>query len=238
MPDYGQFCPIAKATDIIGERWTVLILRELLLGTTRYNEFQRGLSRMSPTLLSKRLKMLEEKGLIIRKRPPGSKNYEYHLTACGRELEPLIEHLAVWGMRWARGQMTDNELDVEFLMRDLQRRLQTDCLPDGETVLCFTFDDLERFKTWWLVACQGEVDLCTENPGKEVDLYISTNVRDLAEVWRGDMPLRIALHRKAIRTHGNGHLARTMPDWLGICLYADISPARKQETTEQLSSRS
>ena len=123
MAEYGQFCPVAKASDIIGERWTVLILRELFLGTRRYNEFQRGLSRISPTLLSKRLKSLEKNGLIVRKSPPGQKSHEYYLTESGRELEPLIEHLAVWGMRWARGQLDDNELDVEFLMRDLQRRL-------------------------------------------------------------------------------------------------------------------
>ena len=225
MPEYGQFCPVAKATDIIGERWTVLILRELLLGTTRYNDFQRGLSRISPTLLSKRLKTLEEKGLVVRKRPPGNRNHEYHLTACGRELEPLIEHLAVWGMRWARGQMTETELDVEFLMWDLQRRLQTDRLPDGETVLCFVFDELDRFKTWWLVASGEGVDLCSEDPGKDVDLYINTQVRDLATVWRGDVPLQKVRREKLIRTHGNTHLARTMPDWLGICLYADVSAA-------------
>ena len=225
MPEYGQFSPVAKATDIIGERWTVLILRELLLGTTRYNDFQRGLSRISPTLLSKRLKTLEEKGLVVRKRQSGNRHHEYHLTACGRELEPLIEHLAVWGMRWARGQMTDTELDVEFLMWDLQRRLQTDRLPDGETVLCFVFEELERFKTWWLVASTEGVDLCSENPGKEVDLYISTQVRDLAAVWRGDVPLQTARRDKQVRTHGNSHLARTMPDWLGICLYADVAPA-------------
>jgi DNA-binding HxlR family transcriptional regulator len=227
MPEYGQFCPVAKASDIIGERWTVLILRELLLGTTRYNDFQRGLSRISPTLLSKRLKMLEEKGLIVRRRPSGAKSHEYHLTACGRELEPLIEHLAVWGMRWARGQMTDIELDVEFLMWDLQRRLQTERLPDGETVLCFSFDELERFKTWWLVVSANDVDLCSENPGKEVDLYISSTVRDLAIVWRGDVPIKKALREKTIRTHGNTHLARTMPDWLGICLYADVDAAER-----------
>lgn len=225
MPEYGQFCPVAKASDIIGERWTVLILRELLLGTTRYNDFQRALSRISPTLLSKRLKMLEEKGLVVRKRPPGAKSYEYHLTACGRELEPIIEHLAVWGMRWARGQMTDVELDVEFLMWDLQRRLQTERLPDGETVLCFEFDELERFRTWWLVICQGKVDLCSENPGKEVDLYINSTVRDLALIWRGDVPMAEALRSQSIRTHGNVHLARTIQDWLGICLYAEVAVA-------------
>ena len=226
MAEYGQFCPVAKASDIIGERWTVLILRELLLGSKRYNEFLHGLSRISPTLLSKRLKTLEEKGLIVRKRPPGQKNHEYYLTACGRELEPLIEHLAVWGMRWARGQLADSELDVEFLMVDLQRRLQTDHLPDGETVLCFTFNELETFKTWWMVACENEVDLCTENPGKEVDLYINSGVRDMVKVWRGDLALRKALREKLVRTQGNRHLIRTMPDWLGICLYADIKPAQ------------
>jgi DNA-binding HxlR family transcriptional regulator len=226
MAEYGQFCPVAKASDIIGERWTVLILRELLLGTKRYNEFLHGLSRISPTLLSKRLKTLEARGLIVRKCPPGQKSHEYHLTACGRELAPLIEHLAVWGMRWARGQLADNELDVEFLMVDLQRRLQSDHLPDGETVLCFTFNELETFKTWWMVACEKEVDLCTENPGKEVDLYINSGVRDMVKVWRGDLTLRKALREKLIRTQGNKHLARSMPDWLGICLYADIKPAQ------------
>jgi DNA-binding HxlR family transcriptional regulator len=225
MPEYGQFCPVAKASDIIGERWTVLILRELLLGTTRYNDFLRGLSRISPTVLSKRLKMLEGKGLVTRKRQPGAKSHEYHLTASGRELEPLIEHLAAWGMRWARGQMTDAELDVEFLMWDLQRRLQTEMLPNGETVLCFEFEELEKFGTWWLVACNGEVDLCSEDPGKVVDLYISSTVRNLATVWRGDIPIKKALRDRLVRVHGNTHLARTLPDWLGICLYADISPA-------------
>jgi len=226
MAEYGQFCPVAKASDIIGERWTVLILRELFLGTRRYNEFQRGLSRISPTLLSKRLKSLEKNGLIVRKSPPGQKSHEYYLTESGRELEPLIEHLAVWGMRWARGQLDDNELDVEFLMRDLQRRLQTDCLPDGETILCFTFSELETFRNWWMVASEGEVDLCTENPGKDVDLYISSSVRDMVKVWRGDLGLKKALQENLIRAHGNTRLERSMPHWLGICLYADIKPAQ------------
>ena len=225
MSGYGQFCPVAKASEILGERWTILVLRELLLGTTRFNDFQRALSRMSPTLLSKRLKALEERGLIVRKRSPGQERHEYQLTASGRELAPVIEHLAVWGMRWARGRMTDDELDVEFLMRDLQRRLQTDHLPNGETVLCFTFDKLDEHKTWWLVACNGEVDLCTENPGKDVDLYINTNVRTLAEVWNGDVDAKRALRDKRIRTHGNRRLARTLPDWLGISLYAHVRPA-------------
>ena len=222
MGGYGQFCPVAKATEVIGEKWTVLVLRELLLGTTRFNDFQRAISRMSPTLLTKRLRQLEEGGIVVRKKLSGQKGYEYRLTAAGKELGPLIEVLAVWGMRWARRQLTDDELDVEFLMRDVQRRLQTEHLPDGETVICVIFTELTKHKTWWLLVDGDVVDLCTEDPGKDVDLYVSSKVRTVVKVWEGDLDLRTALRSGAIKAHGARHLVRTMPDWFGVCLYKDI----------------
>jgi DNA-binding HxlR family transcriptional regulator len=224
MAGYGQFCPMAKATEVIGEKWTLLILRELLLGTTRFNEFQRAISRMSPTLLAKRLRSLEECGIVIRKKLSGQKGYEYRLTAAGKELGPLVEILAVWGMRWVRGQMSDDELDVEWLMWDLQRRLQTEQLPDGETVICFIFDELDKHKHWWMLVDDDAVDLCTEDPGKDVDLYVNTSVRMMAEIWKGDRELRTALRDKSVNAHGSRHLARTMPDWLGLCVYKDVEP--------------
>ena len=224
MPGYGQFCPVAKATEVIGEKWTVLVLRELLLGTTRFNEFQRALSRMSPTLLAKRLRHLEECGIVIRKKLSGQKGYEYRLTAAGKELGPLIEVLAVWGMRWARGQLTDDELDVEFLMRELQRRLQTEHLPDGETVICLMFGELTKHKTWWLLVDGDVVDLCNEDPGKDVDLYISSRVRTIVEVWEGDVDMRTALRNGSIKATGSRHLIRTIPDWFGVCLYKEVRP--------------
>ncbi len=192
------------------------------MGTTRFNDFQRALSRMSPTLLAKRLRHLEECGIIIRKKLSGRKGYEYRLTAAGKELAPLIEILAVWGMRWARGQLTDDELDVEFLMRELQRRLQTEHLPDGETVICLTFDELTKHKTWWLLVDGDAVDLCTEDPGKDVDLYINSSVRTIVEVWEGDLDMRSAQRNESIKTHGSRHLIRTMPDWFGVCLYKEV----------------
>jgi DNA-binding HxlR family transcriptional regulator len=222
MTGYGQFCPVAKATEIIGEKWTLLILRELLLGTTRFSDFQRGLSRMSPTLLAKRLRQLEECGIIIRKKLSGQRGYEYRLTSAGKELSPLIEVLAVWGMRWARGQLTDDELDVEFLMRELQRRLQTDHLPDGQTVICLNFDELTKHKTWWLLVDGDVVDLCTEDSGKDVDLYINASVRTIVEVWEGDLDIRAALRKGAIKAHGSRHLIHTMPNWFGVCLYKEV----------------
>lgn len=213
---------MAKATELIGEKWTLLVLRELLLGTTRFNDFQRALSRMSPTLLVRRLRHLEECGIIIRKKLSGQRGYEYRLTAAGKELAPLIETLAVWGMRWARSQLTDDELDVEFLMRELQRRLQTEHLPDGQTVVCMTFDELDLHKTWWLIVDGDVVDLCTEDPGKDVDLYITSSVRTLVEVWEGDLDIRVALRNQSIEAHGMRHLIRTMPHWFGVCMYKDV----------------
>ena len=167
-----------------------MISRELLLGTHRYSEFQRALSRISPSLLTKRLKQLEEAGIIVRKAQFGRKGFEYYLTPAGKELAPIVVHMATWGMRGARGQLSDDELDVEFLMWDIQRRLQTNKLPDGETVFCFIFEDLTQFKSWWLVVGDGEADLCTENPGKNVDLYISTSLRNPVLIWEGDIKIK------------------------------------------------
>jgi DNA-binding HxlR family transcriptional regulator len=222
--DYGQFCPIAKATELLGERWMLLILRELFLGSHRYSEFQRGLSRISPSLLTKRLKQLEEAGIVVRKTQQDRKGHEYFLTPAGKELKPLIECLAVWGMRWARGQLRDEELDVEFLMWDVQRRVQIDKLPDGETVFCFIFSDIERYNNWWLIVRDSNIDLCTENPGLDVDLYIRSSLRTLVEVWEGDLALQTALNTEQIGTQGNEQLAKTMMAWFGINPFADVRP--------------
>ena len=192
MADYGQFCPVAKATGILGERWTLLILRELGLGTSRFSDFQRALSRISPTVLTRRLNELEKAGIVIKKPLAGRKGSSYFLTPAGKELAPLIEHLATWGMRWATKQLSDDELDVNFLMWELQRRLKLDALPGGDLTLCFIFNEFDSHQSWWIVINNGEVDLCTENPGRDVDLYLRSSVRTLAEVWDGKLDLKAA----------------------------------------------
>ncbi len=222
MTAYGQFCPVAKATEIVGEKWTLLILRELLMGTHRFNDFQRSMSRISPTVLTKRLKRLEDTGIVTRKRISGQKGHEYRLTPMGRELEPLIEQLAVWGQRWARGQMSDDELDVELLMWDIQRRIDTRSLPDGETVLAFMFADLDKHKNWWLVIDGEDIDLCTEDPGKDVDLYLASDLRTMIEVWQGDTRLEDALGDERILATGARPLLRSLPDWFLLCSYAGV----------------
>lgn len=213
---------MAKATEILGEKWCLLIVRELLMDATRFSELQRALPKISPTVLTKRLKQLEAGGIVVRKRLSGQKINEYRLTPAGRELSPLLEQTAIWGMRWARGQLADDELDVYFLMRDIRGRLQTDELPDGETVLSFSFSDLSKSATWWIVADGGEVDLCDDNPGKDVDLYVTTDVRTMVEVWLGDLSLRKCLQDERMKVDGNSHLARRMSNWLGFSMLSQV----------------
>lgn len=225
MLKYGQFCPIAKASEVLGEKWTVLILRELLLGTKRFNDFQRALSLISPTVLAKRLKTLEEHGLVFRKTAGGGRLSEYHLTPAGKELYPVIEELAVWGMRWARSHMDDSELDVELLMWDVQRRIDRDALPAGQAVIRFSFPDLKLYRDWWVVVDESGADLCTNDPGKDVDLYVVSDPRTLIEVWMGDATLGAATASGKLKLVGSAQYARTMKNWFMLSNTRDIMAA-------------
>jgi DNA-binding HxlR family transcriptional regulator len=167
MRQYGQFCPVAKSAEIICDPWSILIVRELLLGSSRFNALQRGLPRISPTVLNTRLKELEERGVIVKRRLNGQRGYAYYLTAAGRELAAVVEALAVWGMRWARDETGPDDLDVSFLMFDIQRRIDTTALPEGETVLGFQFTDVKskNFRHWWLI-CKGSEVCATKIPAR------------------------------------------------------------------------
>ncbi len=226
---YGQFCPVAKAAEVLGERWTILILRELLLGSTRFSDLQRALSQISPSLLTKRLGQLEDSGLLIRKELPGHRRTEYQPTAAGRELLPVIVGLGEWGMKWARGRMNDDELDVELLMHDLSRRIDAAQLPGGGVVLEFAFAGLAEFGRWWIVLEEnGERHLCVDPPGKEADLQIRTNLRTMTEIWAGDVEMRAAKKDGRLELSGSSLLIRTMPTWLRIGLFAHVRPAAER----------
>jgi DNA-binding HxlR family transcriptional regulator len=204
----------------MGDPWSLLIVRELLLGSNRFNSLQKGLPRISPTVLNTRLKELEARGVLLKRRLDGQRGHEYRLTAAGRELSSVIEALAVWGMRWARDEMAADDLDVCFLMFDIQRRIDTAALPGGETVLGFTFTDLDAFRRWWLVCRGAEVDLCYADPGKDVDCYISGASRDLIGVWMGDLPLPAALRSEAIQVVGEREVCRAFPKWFTLSALA------------------
>jgi len=226
---YGQFCPISKAAEVLGERWTILIIRELLLGTARYSDFQRALSQISPTLLTKRLNQLVDCGLVTRQIPPGQLRAEYQLSPAGRELKPVVLGLGEWGMKWARGQMGDDELDVELLMYDLCRRIDGVQLPRGRTVIGFNFPRLPKFAHWWIVfEADRERELCVLRPARTVDVQIRTDVRTMVEIWAGDTTIAAARREGRLQLSGDPALIRTLPSWLRPGSMAHIRPGPGQ----------
>lgn len=224
MTIYGQFCPVSKAVELLGERWTLLVLRELLLGSTRFNELQRGLANMSPSLLTKRLKELEAAGLLVRKKITGQKGYSYHLTEGGKQLKPLIIELAKWGFKWAANQISHDELDLDLLMLDMQRGMDAANFPSSKTVLKFHFSDASHYANWWLICEAGSIDVCTEHPGYEADVYLTTDVKTLTEIWTGNIRWSAALSQKRMTILGNTLLVKQIPHWIGESQMAVFNP--------------
>lgn len=225
--EYGQFFPIAKAMELLGEKWTLLIVRELLMGGSRFNELQRGLSQISPTILTKRLTDLADVGLVLRKKIPGQRGYEYFLTESGQELLPVVKQIGDWGMRWARNSLDGGDLDVELLMLYLQRSIRPDKLPGSETVVRFKFTDLKEFSDWWIVVSEREVDVCVKDPGKDIDIYFTTDLRTMIETWMGDIPYRSAIASGRLKLVGPKTLTRNISGWMSDSIFAGIPPARQ-----------
>jgi DNA-binding HxlR family transcriptional regulator len=227
---YGQFCPVAKASELLCERWMTLVLRELMCGSRRFSEIQRGVPLISPALLSKRLKQLETAGVIDRS--PTGHGADYTLTEAGWELYPIIEAMGVWGQRWARSQYGPDELDPSLLMWDMRRMLQpTGLRPPsslaGRTVIELRFRQAPSGKSaFWLVV-DDTIDLCLVDPGHPVDLFVRADLRALTQVWMGDRTMADAVAAGAVDIDGPRTLRRRFPDWLGRHpVLGPIPPAR------------
>ena len=218
---YGQFCPIAKANEILGEKWTILIIRELLMGGRRFNELQRGLGMISPALLTSRLKTLEEQGMIVRRRIGGQKGFEYFPSQAAEDLMPVLVAMGEWGLCWARHNITDDDYDADFLMYYLERSVQPGNLPGVETVIRFEFTDFVAQSSWWLVVRQDRVDLCIKDPGKDVDIYFTSTVRAMADVWMGDNSYKDAIKSGALLVVGPTNLTQNISQWLKPSIFAD-----------------
>jgi DNA-binding HxlR family transcriptional regulator len=223
--EYGQFCPIAKATEILGEKWTLLIIRELLMGGCRFNELQRGLSLISPTMLSRRLDSLEEHGLVMKKKISGQKGYEYFPTRSCNELLPIIKSLGEWGMRWARSNLTEKDYDVELLMLYLKRSIVPEKLVGNETVIRFRFTDISDYPNWWIMVKDDEVDVCVNDPGKDVDVYFTSTVKTMADIWMGESSYRKAVANDEMKIVGHKTLVKDIRSWMPDSIFADLTSA-------------
>lgn len=226
MNGYGQFCPIAKACEVIGERWSILVLRELAAGSHSFNDIRRGLPLMSPSLLSTRLKSLENHGIVQRKQKAG--NVSYSLSRAGEELKPIILSLGTWGQRWVRSDLSRDDLDPSMIMWDIHRSMNTDVLPDGRTVFLFEFREYtSKLRRWWLVVTDGEVDVCIKDPGYQIDLHLLSDVRTLTGYWMGSISLTAALRSEKIILSGSSQLKKTVSSWLGKNYFSTVKPAKK-----------
>lgn len=223
---YGQFCPVAKSLEILGEKWTMLIVRELLMGSCRFGELQRGLGTMSPTLLATRLKSLESHNLIIRRKHAGQRGYAYYPTDQTKELIPIVEAFGVWGLRWMKSNLVDDDYDVEFLMLCLERSIAPESLVGEEAVIHFHFTDLSAHPNWWIVVKGNDIEVCVKDPGRDVDVYFTTEVSTMTDVWLGHRSYRNAIDNNEMKITGTSHLTRSVTKWMSNCPLAELPGAQ------------
>lgn len=220
---YHQFCPVAKAMELLDERWTLLIVRELASGSEHFNELRRGLPRISPSLLSRRLHQLVRAGVVDKSDTAATGGQvRYTLSAAGWELRPIVEALGRWGVRWI-GELGDADLDPQLLLWDIHRNVDHAAVPPGRTVVHFAFPDVAAAKRhWWLVITDREVDVCDADPGHPVTVTVSGRLRSLVEIWRGDVTWNQALQAGEVTVDGPSPLRRAVPAWFTLSAFAVV----------------
>jgi len=214
-----QFCTVSRSAEVLCERWTPLVVRELLCGSRRFNDLHRGVPRMSTGLLAQRLRRLEEFGIV--QRTVSGKVWEYGLTEAGEDLRPIVMALGHWGARWIGSRLRDDELDAGLLMWDMRRFARVEEFPPKPVVIHFQLRDARAGeRTWWLVVQDGVADLCRDDPGREPTLVVDASVRALTEVWTGDRTPQQALRSHDIRVEGAQREAKALWRWLGTSAFA------------------
>jgi DNA-binding HxlR family transcriptional regulator len=208
---YGQFCPIAMAAELLATRWTMVVLGEMLSGSTRFNEIRRGAPRMSTALLSKRLRELEQAGVILRQ------DGEYILTPSGRDLAPIIRGLGRWALKWVDSDCSLANLDVRLLMWNIRRNLRPDPMPDRRVVVEFRYLDLPPQEgRYWLIVAPGQpVDLCSIDPGHDIDLLVNADLRAMTSAWMGLSDFNAELRENRIELIGDRSLSDSFTLWIG-----------------------
>ena len=219
MPAYGQFCPVSRGAEIFAERWTPLILRELLNGSHRFSELQLGLPRISRNLLTQRLAALTSGGVIERRPAASGRGFSYHLTPAGEELRPVVEALGAWGYRWGGADLPPGQLDPVLLMWFIRRRVQVRALRRARTVIRFDFRRPRR--SFWLRIEPPAVDLCFTDEGFDVELSIDADLPAVTAVWLGRLSLDEAIARGSIRLDGDDDARPLFGRWFGLSPFAN-----------------
>ncbi len=218
MKEYFDFCPISKASEVLAERWAPLVIRELILGSNHFNEIQRGIPAIPTASLSQRLKMLEDKGIVMRWLDGSGRPY-YELTPTGAALEPVIKTIGTWGHYWLNQEIREDDLDLRMLMWDVHRRINVENLPPGRTVVQFDFSGA-RTGQFWLLLQSPKPDICDVDPGMPVDLYVAADAMTMTSVWMGRLLLEAAIDARTIDVIGPAPLVAQFPSWLALNFFA------------------
>jgi DNA-binding HxlR family transcriptional regulator len=220
---YGQFCPVAKAMELLGERWTLLVVRELLAGSERFNDLRRGVPRLSPSLLSNRLVQLTRAGVI--EGVDDAHAVRYLLTDAGRELAPIVMAYRAWGTRWI-GEIGDEDLDPKLLLWDMHRNINHGAVPRPRAVVRFRFTDVAvRNSQWWLVITADEADVCDVDPGHQVTVTVVADLRDVVRIWRGELTWAAAVRSGVVDLQGPAQVRRALPNWFSLSAFAGLARA-------------
>lgn len=228
MYDYGEACPISKATSVLCERWTIQIIREMLLGAKRFSELQRMLPKISPSLLNSRLRLLCDNDIIIRKRIPEQRGYEYHLTPAGESLRPVITEIGKWGMRWIYAGLDEEELDIAVLMGHIAAMLKVDELPSCDTVIQITFTDIVESPQWFIHVHEDKREVCDENRGYEVDVYLRSTLQTLSDIWWNNVDFKQALASGDLQVTGAAVYTKSLAKWFPTSMFAEENKVRKK----------
>lgn len=225
MPDYGRFCPVALASEVVADRWTPLILRELVLGNTRFNDIARGLPGISRSLLVQRLRHLERKGVVALYPSPAGRGHEYHLTPAGRDLEGVVLALGRWAVEWLYDELEPDDVDPVTLTWWMHRRVDISALPPGRVVIEFNHI-APNHQVIWMVLDRGEPSVCVQHPGFDTDVLVTTSTPALARVFQGYDSWRRAVSADEIRVEGPPALVKSIPHWFLWSPFADVTAER------------
>ncbi len=216
LRSYDQTCSIARTLELIGERWTLLIIRELMMGSSHFNALRRGVPKMSPALLSKRLRSLTRSGLVTHT------DGVYTLTPSGADLFDVVQGIGLWGLKWVP-ELGEEDLDPHLLMWDMRRTVPADTWPDSRTVIAFELTDVTpKAASWWLCVSGGEVDVCDYDPGFDVTVTVTTDLRTLTEIWRGDVSWQQAIKDEQLELAGSRTAVKALPTWMGQMQLASV----------------
>jgi DNA-binding HxlR family transcriptional regulator len=222
--DYGQYCPVSLGSEVLADRWTPLILREMVLGSTRFNDIARALPGISRSLLTQRLRHLERKGVVERRPARTGQGSEYHLTPAGQALEPVLMALGEWAVRWMFAEPEREEVDPISLTWWMHRRVDPAAVPDERVVVEFDYQGPSAMVIW-LVLDRGEPSVCMRHPGYESDIVVTTEPLALMRVFSGIDTLADARRREVVRLAGPPKLTRSFGSWF---LWSPFAPTVRE----------